>query len=550
MVEYRTIPLSSAADATADILLNNGASGLLYFEEYLPRYNKCFASLGIGCGEIALLQMSSLYTRYDVERGMDIAALEQMAVTMGRLVTATKVELDSQTAQRAALPSVWQGQAGDAAWLMLDSQVKRAEVGHAEVSALSSVLTKAAAGLREIIEVKARIVESYWHPTLPDIPDRNGRSREEIDKFFDTARNDRESEEGREAERWLRETFAAHVEETVASFEQVCSSAEAAVRQLYDDLIIALNGVDTAPYPVPAEMSTVNAGDPRMNNSEDSSRCIPGGSSNTNTSNNGSGKNTVNNGGSKNASDDGSENTSNDCDNKNTSEDSDKVTSLNGLESLGQTLASAASALADGLEPGLTSLGELITEGIDDALTKAEAAIEDQEVIEGRKAEDPDDSESEDGDTDGKKDAEVGEFDLAGRHFTLEVGADGRPKLVETDADGTSREYSVTLDENGDPTIVSDESAKDDDTNGVKEADAEEGKKQEPRSEDKSEPPAHKPDEGSTGQPSASPGLPSRARRHEDGEHTPTIVPLPGTPENPTTQQPDSGALLAEAGPL
>ncbi|MEV0707564.1 hypothetical protein [Nocardia aurea] len=548
MVEHHTIPLSSAADATADILLNNGASGLLYFEEYLPRYNKCFASLGIGCGEIAHLRMSSLYARYDIERGLDIEALEQMAATIGRLVTATKVELDSQTELRAALPSVWRGQAGDAAWLMLDSQVKRAEVDHDHVSALFTVLTKAAGGLREIVEVKVRIVENYWHPTLPDIPDRNGRSREEIDKFFDTAWNDRESEEGREAERWLRETFAAHVEATVASFEQVCSSAEAAVRQLYDDLIAALNGVDTTPYPVQAEMPGVNAENPSTKDSKDSSRCVPGGSADANASNNGSSKNAVNNGGSKNASRGESENASNDCDNKKTADDSDKNATLSGLESLGQTFASAASALARGLEPGLTSLGELIAEGIDGVLTKAETAIEDQKV------DDPDDSESEDGDTDGKKDAEVGEFDLDGRHFMLEVGADGLPKLVETCADGTSHAYSVTLDENGNPTIA----GKVDGTNGVQETDAEVGKrpelhsesmKHEPRSADKSEQLAQNPSEGSTGQPSASPRLP-RARRHEDGEHMPKIVPVPGTPENPIARQPDSGALLAEAGPL
>ncbi|MET7768623.1 hypothetical protein [Nocardia sp. NPDC005366] len=578
MAGNESTTLSARADASADDLLNDGATGLMYFEEYLPRYSTCFDSFGFGRSDISMTQMNTIYAKYDVERGMDIAALDCMAVAMGRVVTTAKEELDKQAKQRTALPSVWQGQAGDAAWQMLDAQIKRAEADYTDVSTLSSVLTKAATGLRVVVKAKAQAVKNYWHPTLPDIPDANGQGRENIDKFIVVAWNDGESAEGREAKRWLEGTFVPHVEATVANFEKLCADTETTVRQIYDDLVAALNGVDTAAYPMPVEtpkVSTPNDDSKKTSGDDGKSGDGKSGDGKSGDGKSGDGKSGDGKSGDGKSGDgksgdgksgdgksgdgksgdgksgDGKSGDGNSGDGK--SGDSKATSnSLTGLASLGQaaqTLASAASTLTQSLETGLSSLSGLITDGIQDALEKAEAAAEEQKNAE------PDDEKAGE-ETKGEK--KVSEFDLAGKHFALEVGPDGQPKLVATDADGTSHEYSVKLDEDGHPQISIDEVGKDGGEKGGGEkgdgekggGEKEEGKQRGANGEDKREQPAAKSSEEDTGQPGASPGVPSGARRGEDGEHTPTVAPAPGTQDEQAVRQPDSGAQLAEAGPL
>ncbi|MEV0294766.1 WXG100 family type VII secretion target, partial [Nocardia sp. NPDC050710] len=249
--------LTAASDANADDILSDGATGLMYFEEYLPRYARCDTILHLmyfAKDDIAALDYKSFYPKYDVERGMDIKALDQMAAAVSKAVTTTQEELTKQGAQRTALPAVWKGQAGDAAFASLDAQIKRATDDHAEALAISTALTGAATTLRKIVREKAQAVKDYWHPDLPDIPDRTtGVGRKKIDIYLDEAEHYPTSKEGKEAIEWLTKHFMPHVEGRVSGFNDLCSKTEKSVQDTYDTLITALNKLDTTAYPMPAE---------------------------------------------------------------------------------------------------------------------------------------------------------------------------------------------------------------------------------------------------------------------------------------------------------
>ncbi|WP_194817424.1 WXG100 family type VII secretion target [Nocardia sp. XZ_19_385] len=500
-----TTDLSVAGNATADEILNDGATGLQYFKEYLERYATCYSSLKIGRAEIASLNVSSLYAKYDWERQMDIAALERMAATLAKVLTSAKEELTKQETQRNALPSVWQGTAADAALTMLNSQVVRATEDQVDVSGISTKLASTAEGLRAAVKAKAQAVKKYWHPTQPDIPDSNGLGRKSIDAFIMHAIMNEYAEPGLSAKRWLETKFQPAVENTISNFETLCTETETTVNGLYDQLSSELAKLDTAAYPMPADTtspstppSTVQAPSPTGTNPGPGPSTTPSPSITPTPS----------------VTPTSSITPSTTPTPSSTVPASTNI-ALSGLAStLATALTTAVSSLATAATTGLTALGTAISEAIED--------FTDDEK--------DDDDKDDDGKDDGeKKDGEKTkstEFDLAGKHYKLEVGADGQPKLVETDSEGKTRELSVKLDSNGNPIISSEE------------------KKEE------SKPAAGTPAAGTptSGNPTATVPPAGTKKGGEDGEHTPKTAPVTGEQQQQAPVQ--TGAELSEAGPL
>ncbi|WP_157103548.1 hypothetical protein [Nocardia harenae] len=270
------------------------------------------------------------------------------------------------------------------------------------------------------------------------------------------------------------------------------------------------------------------------------------------------------------------------------------VTALEGLSTLNsaaQTLTPIAQSVAQSLGTGLSALTDSVTAGIDDALERVQQAFEPV-----------------DADGDGHPDDRVlAGFPLGDRHAEVTLGADGRLTLTLTEPGGSSAEYRLETDENGQPVLVqvapetgakidpeketpddsqsepapdsSGDPAPHDDTAASPEADTD-GTPPPPAPAD---PPPPNPDPGdpnpadpapggptpadpapggpipadpgpanpAPGDPAPSntpgTGTPSTPRRGEDGEHRPQAFP-DSAPADPPA--PDSGAQLSEAGPL
>ncbi|MBF6327450.1 hypothetical protein [Nocardia transvalensis] len=255
-----TYDYHAPADAAVEEMLDQGATGLEYFENYLPRYTEVRTSLGLGRADMP--DYLTLCAMYDAEREMDLARLQGVHDALVRVNIVVAAELQKQQAQLGALNAVWQGGAGEAAHALLASQLRRAEDDYVQSKTVEAALRSAVRGLREIVKAKAETVSRYWHPTEPDI---YGVGRADIDTmivkswtYLQSQRggvelSDGQKDEYRKAYEWIRDRFVFHVDNTVYGFEALCDSTQSAVRQLYSKLSEELSKLDTTRYPMPVD---------------------------------------------------------------------------------------------------------------------------------------------------------------------------------------------------------------------------------------------------------------------------------------------------------
>ncbi|MFD3744583.1 hypothetical protein ACFWUR_08925, partial [Nocardia sp. NPDC058633] len=196
-----------------------------------------------------------IYAEYDTERGMDIAAIDRMSAGLSKVMAKLPGEIDEQRRQLSALPTIWQGQAGDSASNMLNAQIIRAEQDRIEAATISLELSYVSTALRTAVRHKAVTVQGFWSPNTPDIPQQNGSGvgREAIDDYIRLVAQDSYSELGQKAKEWLVEVFLPHVHATYDKFVQLCKEVDTEVRRVYGVLVEALNGLDTAAYPMPQD---------------------------------------------------------------------------------------------------------------------------------------------------------------------------------------------------------------------------------------------------------------------------------------------------------
>ncbi|WP_174188755.1 hypothetical protein [Nocardia barduliensis] len=237
-----------------------------------------------------------------------------------------------------------------------------------------------------------------------------------------------------------------------------------------------------------------------------------------------------------------------------------RLPSLDGLAALSQVareLSSAATGLGQALDQGLSALGGVIAGGVDDAIENLLPSAE------------PQSAEADEAIEEDETPRLKAEFDIGGKHAQFEMGPDGQVKLLLSDATGEVREFTIELDEHGMPIISATEPNTEDARPEDPEAEApatetleteapateapeaeapapEAPEVEAPGAEDKEAPaPAPHTDAERPGLPGTTP---PHTRREEDGEHHPKPMPHQREPESDTPA--DSGAELAEAGPL
>ncbi|MET8775639.1 hypothetical protein ABZV58_11505 [Nocardia sp. NPDC004654] len=506
-------------------ILDDGASGLLYFEKYLQLCLEAVKTTGP--------TYEAMAAKYDMQRGMDLEALRRVSAGLKDALEAADSEWELQNSQLQILPSVWQGGAANAAITMMGDQVKRADEDRGQVRFALSAIDAAVLSIRSVIVTKAKTVDSFWDDanqgridgkTPSDVYDivqaaRSGASEDWGTNPFDSdQRIDHlrrifpgvsDDDMPRKCWEWVREIFYPDVKKKVDLFDGACNKAHQSIATLYGAITTALAKLDDDPYPRPAVPTSPGnnpgpAPGPSTPGPSTPGPSTPGPSTTPATTTDPSTTTTP------------------------------FTTSLESLTGLASTLTSLASTAAQSISEGLSALAEPIKEGIDGALGN---------ILEAEDAkEEPQDAEE----GDGKPGDKAAEFDLAGKHLKFEMGSDGQLKLVVTDDDGTLKEFTVKIDENGAPVISMNGSGPEDDQRSG-------GEESDPDAEPSTgavDDQAHAPDPGSApgegpGQPVVAPGKPPTGKREEDGEHHPGIARV-DPPEEPF----DSGAQLAEAGPL
>ncbi|WP_336085273.1 hypothetical protein [Nocardia sp. SSK8] len=501
----------SGSAGNTNKILDDGDDGLEYFENYLPLYRQCLEKYNLGKAEIAAREYSQLCALYDAERDMDIEAIERMSTLLASTLPKLYTELEKQQTQRNAIQSIWQGDAGDAAFTMLNEQVRRADADYNSARIASRELSELATALRNIVSEKASDVKGYYRPAGTADFKMEGRNETFL---IETIKNCIKTADSVDYQMtFLRDVFVPQVEATVLHFEEVCKETSTVVREAFKQATTALGDVEAAAYPMPQDAAapdnptkeTPSTGNPSGGDTSTGDKTTAAGTTPDTTTDD---TKTDTSGKKPTTTDD-------DDDDDDTSTDLSSLLStvssgLSTLSSVASELSSltsgstdTAESIAQSIGTGLSSLGTSITSGIEQlsALFSGNGSTE---------------------------------FTIAGTTLSLETGDDGQLKLTTTDSAGTAHEYGLTLNENGIP-VVTDSAAP-------------------VEAEEPSTPAVHgeATNDGSTGETSASetvsarPGTPANnSGQASDIEHW--SVPLADPePEAPA----DTGAELAEAGPL
>lgn len=499
----------SGSVGNADKILSEGAEGLEYFKYYLPLYKRCFTELQLGRADIANRDYYQLCAMYDAEQGMDIDAIDRMSTTLKEALPKLSTELVKQQTQRNAIQNIWQGDAGDTAFTLLNEQVRRATEDYDHASTAARELGELAVALRNIVSEKATDVKGYWRPRGTEDFQVTGADEKlglrDIENYINAYNNDY-------ATRAIRDTFVPQFEATVLHFDEVCKETSTVIREVFKQATTALGAVEAAPYPMPSDTKapdTSQNGNPTTNNPSGDGTSNGGGGSSTGdttpaTTTDDTKTDTA---GTKNPTT--TDDTDDDDDDSSTDLSSLLSTVSSGLSTLSSVVSElssltsgssgSAESIAESIGTGLSSLGTSITSGIEQLST----------LFSGN------------GST---------EVNIAGTTLSLATGDDGQLKLTTTDTAGTTHAYRLTLNENGVP-VITDAAASTAPTPSTTAA------------------PNESTTEGATtdgvvaGSMAVQPGISaSNNSQVTDTEHW-SAIPEPEPPA-------DTGAQLAEAGPL
>ena len=139
--------------ANVDKILDDGASGLQYFGQLHERYQKAF-------GHGPSHSLDQIYALYDEQRGMNLEKLANTANAMYLTLKDADEQWTSQQAMADKLPTIWQGDAAEAAQYMFGQQLTMAADDKTKARAALDAIVAAVPNLRKAVQDKADHVKS------------------------------------------------------------------------------------------------------------------------------------------------------------------------------------------------------------------------------------------------------------------------------------------------------------------------------------------------------------------------------------------------------
>ncbi|MGY1929330.1 hypothetical protein ACW9HL_30810 [Nocardia gipuzkoensis] len=575
-----------------DTLLDQGTAGLRYWIEFMPLYEAAFGGNG-GRGDVA-----ELLAMYDEQRGMRLDKLEQAGEALKVALSEVDRQWDAQQGYTRRLPVLWQGAAATAALDMLGKQSVLADEDRQHARAAMAVIADMAAALRSAVAAKAFATRELLEGPVGGgkVVQIDGKTPEDVKVVVDVhnAREWIDADQVRAlgrifpalavpedkinksvlgfinsdsrnlltgaygdrvrsvTEEWLTKTFRPDFDRKLASYVDVCAEVDRLFKDQYKNLADALAQVADRAYPYPEASAAPQPGAPAVQDEPKVTGSpgppgVPAATIPVSTTPSGIPTWTT-------PSAPATPSTPAAPSMPATPEL--RLPSLDGLAAISQVareITSVATGVGQALNSGLSALSGAITSGVDDAIEKL------MQSADPKSAEADDDGVAADDDED-ETHRPKAEFDLGDKHVRFEIGPDGQVKLLLSEETGEVREFTVELNEHGMPIISATEPEAEDAQPPAREAEdaqpeapeseapeAEAPEAEAPESEEKAPSPAPAPDTDAE-QPGLPGATPPSARREEDGEHYPKPMPKQGEPESDTPV--DSGAELAEAGPL
>lgn len=560
-------------------LISTGSQALRYFEILEVRYLRW-----VGEAKPPVFRpYVDLHKLFYQHNGLNEDAFRRAADALKLVLDRVATERNRQATFAHTIPTVWWGGAAAAASNMMATQLQLSEADINIVRRVHEAMDAAPQALREALAIEANAAGliSTSHDIKVD-----DKTPEDIDSIITFARGfgvsgaiwgtdtlvdkvDRIFPElavsgpsmyipgisdgdstyvGKMKTRcigWLNDTFKREYEENLGEFVTACDRTNQDLANTYNELANSFANLNATKYPCPKVSQTPPTTDPAG-----ATTAQPAGTGTPTTT--GTPSTTT------------APTTTTAPSNTNTPSTTTTSTDnpLSAIASLGTQLASSGigTQLTEGLNSLVSSATQQITSTLEQLREQAENVIDpddDKDLGgEGKPDEDadgdgkPDEDADGDGepdkdldgdgnpdsdvDGDGKPDAAGQGVEFNGQNYKLEVGSDGRLKLVVDSAAGEPVIYEIEIGPDGKPTIISE--------NPPGETAPPETENQQPAD-----------------QPAGAPGVPG-GKQQEDGEHQPQNYPPPQqSEEDPTEPEPpalpstppvDTGAQLAEAGPL
>ncbi|MEU1963404.1 hypothetical protein [Nocardia sp. NPDC019304] len=562
-----------------DTLLDEGSVGLQYWIQFMPLYEAAFGGNG-GRGDVG-----KLLAMYDEQRGTRLEKLEQAGETLKVALAEVDRQWDAQRGYTRRLPELWQGTAAAAALDMLGKQSVLADEDRQHARAAMTVIADMAGSLRSAVAAKAFatrellegpvggsksisidgktpadvkvIVDVYnareWidaeqvralgriFPALAVPEDKINKSvlgfiNSDSENLLTGAYGDRVRSV---TDEWLTKTFKPDFDRKLASYTDVCAEVDRLFKDQYKNLTDALAQVSEQAYPrpegpsQPQQATPVDQNKPQVTNAPGPpgtpAATVPASTTPSTVP--------------ASTTPDTPTTPSTPSTPSAPTTAAPKMPGLDGLAALSQVareFAPLATGLGQAVEQGVSALSGIIKSGVDDAIEKLVQGIETQQA----------EADDRNGEGPSETPRSQAEFDIGGKHVKFEMGPDGRLTLILSDATGVEQEFTVELNEHGLPVISAIEPQADNAQPPALEAAPPQSPNEkppapEPKEENETPTPGPPPEDGTSGLPSGT--LPG-TRREEDGEHYPKPIPEQGEPEPDVPL--DSGAELAEAGPL
>jgi len=566
------------ADTVDGVLDDGAAKGLGFFTDLTPRYLRAFPAA-------ETMTLSSIYAAYDAERGLNLQTLAATAAGLQMALTTAKSQSDKQRQVSQVLPVSWQGEAGTRGIQVVASLASHSETDCTAVQKVLDALNTASTTILQTVKDKVKAIDELLVDGKVTVANLTPTDIDQVITGKETGEIEKEVWEKMipgaifpkkypeqiktECERWLNQTFVFKYEQSVTAFNSACSIARTAIEGKYDLIVTALNAVEEKSYDgaksvaatTTEEQKTPPAGTQVKANGDQTTAA--GTQTTTNGNQSTSAGNQTTAAGTQTSNGDTSTTTGSttktttgakttDDSSTTTDEDSDTSDALSTLTStiseLGTTLSEALTGdLGDTLTSAVESVGTSISDGIEQLTEQASSLLS--------------------GETEAS-------FQLGDTEVSIEASENGL-SLTTTDANGGSTQYTLTLDENGIPVLTQDSTSVDgattgqaDDTTGVLgsgtpqsgsgqgEAGLAEagtggrGGADATTSETPDLTNAPVTSEIGSGEQSSGsvaggvPVGPRSTKQETDGEHVPSVE------DHPVSDPGDSGAVLAEAGPL
>ncbi|MVU78880.1 hypothetical protein GPX89_16705 [Nocardia sp. ET3-3] len=243
---------------SVDQILDYGAPGLQYWEQFLPLYAKAF-------GAPHGLFLTDLYARYDEQRGTRLAEFDTARAELDRALADAETRWSAQQSVAHSLPAAWTGPTGDEALTIVNSQLRQAredlDTAHTATAAISAALEP----LRHAVLTKAEVTLALLEPT------RDGEGRVAIDG---KTAEDIEDLVSDGSDPWLTATFRPDIERKLTTFTAACDTADRTFDSHYRTILTAFAQVIDHPYPQPAQ-TLLPRPDPDLSPSSPTAQPVP-----------------------------------------------------------------------------------------------------------------------------------------------------------------------------------------------------------------------------------------------------------------------------------